>query len=50
MKLIKLRVLSGALLLSFSFMAQGEQLPLKLSDVLPVGPQVKKGMLANGLT
>jgi zinc protease len=50
MKLIKLRVLSGALLLSFSFLAQGEQLPLKLSDVLPVGPQVKKGQLANGLT
>jgi zinc protease len=58
MKLIKLRVLSGALLLSFSFLAQGQgqaggqakEPPLKLSDVLPIGPQVKVGKLANGLT
>ena len=58
MKLIKLQVLSGALLLSFSFLAQGQgqvggqgkEPPLKLSDVLPIGPQVKVGKLANGLT
>ena len=58
MKLIKLQVLSGALLLSFSFLAQGQgqvgiqgkESPLKLSDVLPIGPQVKVGKLANGLT
>jgi zinc protease len=58
MKLIKLQVLSVALLLSFSFLAQGQgqvggqgkELPLKLSDVLPIGPQVKVGKLANGLT
>ena len=58
MKLIKLQVLSGALLLSFSFLARGQEQvvgqakepPLKLSDVLPIGPQVKVGKLANGLT
>jgi zinc protease len=51
MKLNNLRVLSGAALLAYSFLAQADDLPkLKLSDAIPVGPQVKVGKLANGLT
>lgn len=51
MKLITLRIVSGAALLACTFLAQAESLPpLKLSDPVPVGPQVKVGKLANGLT
>jgi zinc protease len=51
MKLITLRIVSGAALLAWSFLAQADTLPpLKLSDQIPVGPQVKMGKLANGLT
>nr|WP_315258238.1 insulinase family protein [uncultured Duganella sp.] len=51
MKLITLRIVSGAALLACTFLAQAEALPpLKLSDLVPVGPQVKVGKLANGLT
>ncbi|TFW16386.1 M16 family metallopeptidase [Duganella callida] len=50
MKLITLRILSGAALLACSFLAQADAPPLKLSDKVPVGPQVKVGKLANGLT
>ncbi|MRW94049.1 insulinase family protein [Duganella sp. FT80W] len=51
MKLLNLRTLSGAVLLACSFLAQADNLPaLKLSDKIPVGPQVKVGKLANGLT
>ncbi|MYM24551.1 insulinase family protein [Duganella sp. FT135W] len=46
-----LRILSGAVLLACTFLAQADDLPpLKLSDTIPVGPQVKVGKLANGLT
>jgi zinc protease len=51
MNLNELRVVSSAVLLAFSFLAQADTLPpLKLSDAIPVGPQVKVGKLANGLT
>ncbi|HAT31116.1 MAG TPA: peptidase M16 [Janthinobacterium sp.] len=43
----KLRMISGAALLACSFLAHAE---LKLSDAIPIGPQVKVGKLANGLT
>jgi zinc protease len=48
MKLNKLRTLSGAILLAHCFLAQADD--LKLSDAIPVGPQVKVGKLSNGLT
>ena len=47
MKLIPLRAISAAVLLTCSLMASAD---IKLSDTLPVGPQVKVGKLANGLT
>lgn len=51
MKLITLRILSGAAILACSFLAQADDLPPpQLSDPIPVGPQVKVGKLANGLT
>jgi zinc protease len=51
MKLITLRIVSGAALLAWSFLAQADTFPpLKLSDQIPVGPQVKVGKLPNGLT
>lgn len=51
MKLITLRILSGAALLACTFPALADAPPpLKLSDRIPVGPQVKVGKLANGLT
>jgi zinc protease len=55
MKLITLRILSGVAILACSFLAQADELaplvtPLKFSDQIPVGPQVKVGKLANGLT
>ncbi|MYN18208.1 insulinase family protein [Rugamonas sp. FT107W] len=51
MKLMTMRSASAAVLLACSFMAQADnQPPLKLSDPIPVGPQVKVGQLANGLT
>ena len=51
MKLNNLRILSGAALVACTFLAQADDLlPLKLSDKIPVGPQVKVGKLANGLT
>ncbi|NYE59280.1 zinc protease [Duganella sp. 1224] len=51
MKLITLRILSGAAILACSFLAQADDLPApKLSDPIPVGPQVKVGKLANGLS
>jgi zinc protease len=43
-----LRTLSGAALLACCFLAQAAD--LKLTDTIPVGPQVKVGKLANGLT
>ena len=49
MKLITLRRLSAAVLLACAFHAQADT-PLKLSDHIPVGPQVKVGKLSNGLT
>ena len=49
--MINLRILSGAALLTCTFLAQADDLsPLQLSDKIPVGPQVKVGKLANGLT
>src|SRR3954471_2148516 len=51
MKLMIMRSASAAVLLACSLMAQAsDQPPLKLSDPIPVGPQVKVGKLANGLT
>jgi len=51
MKLMIMRSASAAVLLACSFMAQADnQPPLKLSDPIPVGPQVKVGQLSNGLT
>ena len=51
MKLITLRIVSGAAFLAWTFLAQADALPpLKLSDQVPVGPQVKVGKLPNGLT
>jgi len=47
-KLITLRTLCGAVILACTFTAQADN--LKLSDKIPVGPQVKVGKLANGLT
>jgi len=46
--LINLRTLCGAVLLACTFPALAGD--LKLSDKIPVGPQVKVGKLANGLT
>jgi zinc protease len=46
--LINLRTLCGAVLLACTFPALADE--LKLSDKIPVGPQVKVGKLANGLT
>lgn len=46
--MINLRTLCGAVLLACTFPALADE--LKLSDKIPVGPQVKVGKLANGLT
>jgi len=53
MSLHFLRTLAGALALACSLLAQGAdatQTPLDLNAVIPPGPQVKVGKLANGLT
>ncbi|WP_426075927.1 M16 family metallopeptidase [Janthinobacterium sp. PSPC3-1] len=47
MKLSKLRLISGAVLLACASLAQAE---LRLSDPLPVAPEVTVGKLPNGLT
>ncbi|MGK5023819.1 M16 family metallopeptidase [Janthinobacterium sp. RB2R34] len=47
MKLSKLRLISGAVLLVCASLAQAE---LRLSDPLPVAPEVTVGKLPNGLT
>jgi zinc protease len=50
-KLLISRSASAAILLACSLMAQADNpQPLKLSDPIPVGPQVKVGKLTNGLT
>ncbi|WP_311196676.1 M16 family metallopeptidase [Rugamonas fusca] len=45
-----LRAAIAAALLACSALAHAGGAPLALSDVLPIGPQVKVGKLANGLT
>lgn len=47
MKLSKLRLISGAVLLACACMAQAE---IRLSDPLPLAPEVTVGKLPNGLT
>ena len=47
MKLSKLRLVSGAVLLACACMAQAE---IRLSDPLPLAPEVTVGKLPNGLT
>ncbi|MES2741411.1 MAG: insulinase family protein [Pseudomonadota bacterium] len=47
MKLSSLHLFSGAVLLTCSLLAHAD---VKLSDPVPIGPQVKVGKLANGLT
>ncbi len=47
MKLSKLRLMSGAVLLACACMAQAE---IRLSDPLPLAPEVTVGKLPNGLT
>ncbi|MDN2709286.1 insulinase family protein [Janthinobacterium sp. SUN118] len=47
MKLSKLRLISGAVLLACACMAQAE---IRLSDPLPLAPEVTVGTLPNGLT
>ena len=47
MKLSKLRLISGAVLLACTCMAQAE---IRLSDPLPLAPEVTVGKLPNGLT
>ena len=47
MKLSKLRLISGAVLLACACMAQAE---IRLTDPLPLAPEVTVGKLPNGLT
>ncbi|MDC8756168.1 M16 family metallopeptidase [Janthinobacterium fluminis] len=47
MTLSSLRILSGAALLALALLARAE---IRLDDPVPLGPQVKVGKLANGLT
>jgi zinc protease len=53
MKLLSLRTLAGGVALACSLLAHGatvEPAAIDLKAVVPVGPQVKVGKLANGLT
>lgn len=47
MKLSKLRLISGAVLLACASLAHAD---IRLSDPLPIGPEVTVGKLSNGLT